>query len=766
MACWRTATACCTTAKAWLQGTLIRHPEDGKLYVNFDAEILQLIREAKCLERLGVPIPEAARMVLLQESKFKAYYGELSQILRRYAAVTSKVNPVTLDLLRPALLDLEYRLRPGMLTLTWTSMNIGAFTGHVSAGLEALDVLVRTVNDVLDCRIEKTLRSIARTLLVNLPPDRSFTLEEFVALQQDWVAHQAGVLQTKNLEVEAAVGDLCSTVSVFPVDPHIPPVRPQDCKALVEHFNYYMYSALLTSAKNTLNALKKRVAGRVGINLFSLQHVFFELTVELKGTDVTLTPSIDDVQFSINKCSTAALVCSKSLFDWGQEHLPQEERASFFARITDNLDIVRSVLLLTGSMQGTRKASLDFMAAFKEFAFLWLDDADAACKEFMKTKPNIDECDQQINYYAEVDERISAITPLHTIGALSLNTTPFKAQLRALNNSWRNTFAEALHRSVAKDLADLTDYFKTMLMKLKREPSDLTSIKYLMDTLAEVRDKEASIFQTMRPITDLYGLLDQTLPEGSMSGEEKDMREKLDENWGVLRQKAEDVTGDIADLQAGFRKSLLEDVKAFKLDTEAFRKDFVARGPMVKGITAGEAQDRLRRFEDEAEIRKRKRELYANGEALFAIPSTPYEELDTTDKELALLGKLYSLYRDVTVRVDDWNVILWPDFAANVVAITGEAPTAAKRCPSACGSGTPTPASRTRSRSSSSCCPCCRTCPSPPFSPCTGRPWSASRGRACPWGTPSSASPSSSMPTWCPRRRTSPRSRTWRTRRR
>jgi dynein heavy chain len=298
----------------------------------------------------------------------------------------------------------------------------------------------------------------------------------------------------------------------------------------------------------------------------------------------------------------------------------------------------------------------------------------------MKTKPNIDECDQQINYYAEVEERINAITPLHTIGALSLNTTPFKAQLRALNNSWRNTFAEALHRSVAKDLADLTDYFKTMLMKLKREPSDLTSIKYLMDTLAEVRDKEASIFQTMRPITDLYGLLDQTLPEGSMSGEEKDMREKLDENWGALRQKAEDVTEEIAELQAGFRKSLLEDVKAFKLDTEAFRKDFVARGPMVKGITAGEAQDRLRRFEDEAEIRKRKRELYANGEALFAIPPTPYEELDTTDKELALLGKLYSLYRDVTVRVDDWNVILWPDFAANVVAITGEAESFANRC--------------------------------------------------------------------------------------
>ncbi len=55
------------TAKAGLQATLIiRHPDDGRLYVNFDAEILQLIREAKTLDRMGVEIPESAKVVLLQ----------------------------------------------------------------------------------------------------------------------------------------------------------------------------------------------------------------------------------------------------------------------------------------------------------------------------------------------------------------------------------------------------------------------------------------------------------------------------------------------------------------------------------------------------------------------------------------------------------------------------------------------------------------------------------------------------------------------------
>ena len=54
-------------AKTGLQATLIiRHPIDGKLYVNFDHEILQLIREAKCLDRMGIEIPESAKIVLYQ----------------------------------------------------------------------------------------------------------------------------------------------------------------------------------------------------------------------------------------------------------------------------------------------------------------------------------------------------------------------------------------------------------------------------------------------------------------------------------------------------------------------------------------------------------------------------------------------------------------------------------------------------------------------------------------------------------------------------
>ena len=118
---------------------LVRHEENKKLYVNFDLEIMQLIREAKCMDRVGIEIPESARIILLQEDKFKAYYYELLFVLKEYERIIGKVKPIMKTLLGPHIDDLELKLRPGMVTLTWTSMNIDSYLEHVHNGLRRLE---------------------------------------------------------------------------------------------------------------------------------------------------------------------------------------------------------------------------------------------------------------------------------------------------------------------------------------------------------------------------------------------------------------------------------------------------------------------------------------------------------------------------------------------------------------------------------------------------------------------------------------------------
>ena len=87
---------------------------------------------------MGVSVPESARLVVLQEQKFKSFYNQLSYAIQEYEKVLSRVPPITGTLLKPHLEDMRRKLQPGMLTLTWTSMNIDSFMVAFHGGLSRL----------------------------------------------------------------------------------------------------------------------------------------------------------------------------------------------------------------------------------------------------------------------------------------------------------------------------------------------------------------------------------------------------------------------------------------------------------------------------------------------------------------------------------------------------------------------------------------------------------------------------------------------------
>lgn len=60
---------------------ITRNAQSGKLAVNFDPEIAQLIREAKIMDRMNMEIPDSGRIVFLREKKLKRCYDELKFIL-------------------------------------------------------------------------------------------------------------------------------------------------------------------------------------------------------------------------------------------------------------------------------------------------------------------------------------------------------------------------------------------------------------------------------------------------------------------------------------------------------------------------------------------------------------------------------------------------------------------------------------------------------------------------------------------------------------
>ena len=159
-------------------------------------------------------------------------------------------------------------------------MNIDTYKRHVHAG-QKLSQLITNVNDIVENRIEKNLKMVTRTLLVDLPKQESLALDEFVIKQEHHVRAQKSSIQAKNREVEHAVENIIDLACAYTLDPHIEPVSDEETERVRSHYNRMMYTALLNCTRNSLMALKKRICSRAGSGFLFLERPFFEVDVQL-----------------------------------------------------------------------------------------------------------------------------------------------------------------------------------------------------------------------------------------------------------------------------------------------------------------------------------------------------------------------------------------------------------------------------------------------------------------------------------------------------
>eukprot|EP00961_Rhodomonas_salina_P202026 2724847-Rhodomonas_salina.1 len=78
-----------------------------------------------------------------------------------------------------------------------------------------------------------------------------------------------------------------------------------------------------------------------------------------------MNPTLDEIQAAINRCAINVLKCSKRIAQWGQDREQDlDQLQTFHALIAQDREIVKVVLLLTGSVEGTKKQVHDYLQTF------------------------------------------------------------------------------------------------------------------------------------------------------------------------------------------------------------------------------------------------------------------------------------------------------------------------------------------------------------------------------------------------------------------
>ncbi len=77
-------------------------------------------------------------------------------------------------------LQVDQALGPGLVHITWSSLNVSAFLRSVSEAIEGFQKFTKQVCDLYECRIMAHLETMSVTVLLNLPVLETWTVEQFL----------------------------------------------------------------------------------------------------------------------------------------------------------------------------------------------------------------------------------------------------------------------------------------------------------------------------------------------------------------------------------------------------------------------------------------------------------------------------------------------------------------------------------------------------------------------------------------------------------
>jgi dynein heavy chain len=171
--------------------------------------------------------------------------------------------------------------------------------------------------------------------------------------------------------------------------------------------------------------MKERICGRRNAPKQVLKP-FFEVDVLLDGEESSLKPSLDEVQSAINRAASHVLKSTRKVQLWFQKDQPEEDREPFYNWIAKDKEIVKVILLLTGSIQGTKNNVNRFLDSFGKYSWLWTKNPNEELKIFTKSNPTLEDYEEKLKEFDAFMDQIEEIEPTEQIGALSLKTVNVK----------------------------------------------------------------------------------------------------------------------------------------------------------------------------------------------------------------------------------------------------------------------------------------------------------------------------------------------------
>jgi dynein heavy chain len=657
-------------AKANLEKPLlVRDPNTLMIGVNFDPQLVALLREVKYLQQHNDdkhPIPESAVAIFAKDETYRKYLQNLDVTVHLYNTVRETLLDVEYPLVEGQLKDLDEQLERAIAELNWTSE--GAWE-YVEATRDVVRDLEQRVHKAKGnvAAMQTIMAEWSALALYQRREDKNSTL---LNLEDRAAKKQAryDLVTNGGQKIHSLVQE---NLALFKADED-----SDTWRTYIEYIDDLILDGFFEAVHCSLSYLMEQTDdGKT--ELLPLM----EVKLELQSPEMVYNPSLDQdhpegfsalMESVVNDIFKMASLVPRVAKHNDQEHYGVDVEE--IAELSDLKDEFMS------RVSAVISSAIEFQGSFDKYAYLWVDDRQEFMSQFLKyghvltaeeienagdegvpeNPPTLTQFKNQVDTYEKVYVELEQVDS-STIFCkwFRVDVRPFRQALLNVVKRWSYMFKEHLINHVTNSLKDLDGFIKKTVVGLSKtvEEGDYDGLVDVMIHLLAVKDRQATTDTMFEPLKQTIELLKSYDQE--MSDEVHQQLQELPEQWNSVKKQSVVVKQDVAPLQTTEANNIRRKANSFDVKQHEFRENFRRTAPFM--FKATKVYARLNKAN--ADIREMEKEMKYIHEAaqLFEVNTSDYKQLKACRKDVVMLKQLWDMVFLVNSSFDAWKTTLWKD---------------------------------------------------------------------------------------------------------
>ncbi|GFR03321.1 dynein heavy chain 5, axonemal [Trichonephila clavata] len=643
-----------------------------EMVLNTNEQLFVLIRETDIMTQMGLEVPPVAKTAFYQQKKLKQH----KSCLEHYNCI--KMVNITRSILFHGLCE----------------------------SITHIESLFDRLCKILNHRVDETLAQVADVELCPLTPDNPVTIQAFSSILSTSAAEGADFLEKRSHAVEDAVQEVIEVfVKESAFNEEEEKSKQQKRKitdvsvGLQQQCSKKLLESVITSICDSLEALLYSTSYNEKAtpeeNL--MKNPWFKAEVHLKDKKLVMEPSIDDIQEMINKAAMDIISSSRQIIQWQYKEPGRDDDKSnkegglyksqsksdcstvgltLYRQVSEDKEVLQLYGSIQTCMKNTKLELDNYLELFLKYEHLWGKARNDEIQAFASEKRELIDFEDKIKYYLQVRTEIEMETNETTLGCIRLSLSPVNKWLKAETWKWCEAFGGACRMKYKAEMQRCSQEVKGFMQRLNQPFSTTEEIKALISVLEEIREKEVDIDSAITPVEECFTTL--AIYKLVPNKEDLDNIENLRYLWEQTQKQSTETQNSLLDMKTQFQAQLSENISSFTNEFEKFQKDYQEKGPLVVGLSAMEASNRLAEYQNRFDGLWQKYMTYTDGAILFGYKCKEFPRLHYIRKELGMMQKLYKLYNDVLDKVNGYQDILWNN--VDIDKITNELIEFQNRC--------------------------------------------------------------------------------------